>query len=299
MSSAPSCGRKRDDGLEYTSARPGALKGLMTSMSLNRKYEGMSVGREERVLLLTGERWPGIRYGCTQRYPGGVSQGPWEGLNLGSHVGDEPNAVAENRRRLRMLLPGEPLWLEQVHGSDVLDADAYTGADPAPRADAAVTLLPHRVLAILTADCAPVVVADIDGRALGVAHAGWRGLAAGILERTVATLRQRLPHSRGWRAWVGPCIGPATFEVGADVLRAFVEPVCDMARFFRPAAAPGKWMADLPGLARHRLEISGVHTVELSGLCTVERPDLLYSYRRGHPTGRMATVAWISPPDEA
>lgn len=277
---------------------------------------------EPPLLPISGAPWPGVRYGCTTR-EGGVSTGPWQSLNLASHVGDDPEAVRENRRRLAAGLPGPPVWLNQVHGADVVEivdtpslryqpcgsvlakaplrAEGEEGgashpADAAcvpPRADAAITLCPGVVLAILTADCIPVVLADVDGRALGVAHAGWRGLAAGVLEATLAALKARLPEARAWRAWVGPAIGQASFEVGDDVRIAFVDTDPAASAYFAAGRKAGKWQADLAGLARHRLETMGVHGIELSGLCTYERADLFYSYRRSAASGRMATLAWL------
>jgi len=189
-----------------------------------------------------------------------------------------------------------------VHGIFVADADAGvdSGAGdgvsvgPPPRADAAITLRPGRVLAIMTADCAPVVIADLQGRALGLAHAGWRGLAAGVLEATLAALRARLPGAV-WRAWIGPCIGQARFEVGDEVRRAFVAADPAASRYFALGGADGKWQADLASLARHRLDMLDVYSVETSGLCTFDRADLFYSYRRSAATGRMATLAWLEP----
>ena len=269
------------------------------------------------ILPVTGAPWEGVSYGCTTRQ-GGLSEGPWASLNLGPHTRDDPEAVLENRRRLAAVLPGEPFWLEQVHGIRVVEAGAArrrgragsvgampsgrdagreaapTGAPP-PRADAAITLEPGRVLAVMTADCAPVVIADTLGRALGVAHAGWRGLAAGVLESTFAALTSRLPPDATWRAWVGPCIGQARFEVGDEVRQAFVGPDPVTADCFAPGGVQGKWQADLAALARHRLVTMGIQSVELSGLCTYERADLFYSYRRSAVTGRMATLAWLDP----
>lgn len=244
------------------------------------------------LLPITGEPWPGVRYGCTSR-AGGVSAGPWASLNLALHVGDDPQAVLENRRRLAAALPSEPFWLEQVHGTAVADADT-AAATPPPRADAAVTMQPGRVLAIMTADCVPVVMADTQGRVLGVAHAGWRGLAAGVLEATLAALRARLPDAGSWRAWIGPCIGQARFEVGDDVRIAFVDTYPETARYFAPGRAPGKWQADLAGLACHRLATLGVYGVSAAGLCTYDDAELLHSYRRCATSGRMATLAWLA-----
>lgn len=242
-------------------------------------------------LSVTGSAWQGVRYGCTTR-AGGVSGGPWATLNLGLHVGDDPAAVQENRRRLAQTLPGQPHWLEQVHGTHVVEIG---GATPhaVPQADAAITVSPGEVLAIMTADCLPVVLADIDGRALGVAHAGWRGLADGILEATVHKLKTALPDSRGWRAWIGPAISQKNFEVGEEVRQIFVETDPAAERYFGHGQKPFKWQADLPGLARHRLVKSGVYAVEVCSLCTYECDKLFHSYRRSGVSGRMATLAWL------
>ena len=241
---------------------------------------------------VTGAAWKGVRYFCTTR-AGGVSSGALASLNLARHVRDEPANVEENRRRLADLLPGVPVWLEQVHGVQVFDADAPGHDGQCPRADAAVTTQPNRVLAIMTADCLPVVVCDVDGVALGVAHAGWRGLAAGVLENLLTQLRKKNPHASTWRAWIGPAIGQPHFEVGADVLQAFVQADPASQEFFMAGAQEGKWLADLPGLARHRLRRAGVNDVQASGYCSYAQTDLFYSYRRDAASGRMATLAWL------
>jgi YfiH family protein len=253
-------------------------------------------GGEPRGLgTVSGLPWPGVRYFATTR-EGGVSLGGFASFNLGAHTRDDPACVQENRRRLRDVLPGDPLWLDQVHGGDVLDADAWTAESAdAPRADAAVTVRPGRVLAIMTADCLPVVLSGQGGAVLGVAHAGWRGLVGGVLENTVARMRAVCPGAGALRAWIGPAISQRHFEVGDDVHAAFVgrDPAARMF-FVRSPAAP-KWLADLPSLARHRLWRAGVEDVELSGYCTYGRADLFYSYRRASDTGRLATLAWLSP----
>lgn len=240
---------------------------------------------------VSGQAWDGVDYFCTTRQ-GGVSQGPWAALNLGAHTEDDQDHVASNRRVLRAMLPGEPVWLNQVHGIDVWDADRPHAQADSPRADAAVTTTPGRVLAIMTADCLPAVLASTDGRALGLAHAGWRGLAAGVLEATLGMLRQRAPGA-AWRAWIGPAISQKHFEVGHDVYSAFVGQDETSARFFAPQGKQGKWLADLPGLASHRLRRAGVAQVELSGECSYAQAEKYYSYRRSARTGRMATVAWL------
>ena len=256
------------------------------------------MGRLTQQGLLTtvsGLPWPGVDYFCTTRL-GGASKGPWAGFNLGAHASDEPAHVAANRQLLRAALPCEPVWLQQVHAAGVFDADSLApGHVPAqpPVADAAITTLPGRVLAIMTADCLPVVIACEQGAALGVAHAGWRGLAAGVLERTVQALRERASDTSGWRAWIGPAISQAHFEVGVDVYEAFLDQDAGAAEFFVRRPGTAKWHADLPGLARHRLYRAGVLEVELSGLCSFDRPDSFYSYRREAVTGRMATIAWL------
>ena len=193
----------------------------------------------ERVIqglpVVTGQQWAGVEYFCTTR-AGGVGVAPHDTFNLGRRAEDNPDTVAENRRRLRAALPAEPLWLRQVHGADVVDAD-----DPAtpqePAADASVTARPGRVLAVMVADCLPVVIADDAGRVLGVAHAGWRGLSGGVLERTLAAMRAKASDAGGWRAWVGPGIGPDAFEVGRDVLDAFMADDPATESYFRPGRA--------------------------------------------------------------
>lgn len=253
---------------------------------------------EEGLECVTGDPWNGVRYFCTTRQ-GGVSTGPRASLNLGRHVGDDALLVDENRRRLARRLPAAPLWLDQVHGTKVFDADAARGesgdAVGLPRADAAVTTSAGRVLAIMTADCLPVVIADLDGAALGVAHAGWRGLVGGVLENTLHSLRARHPRAAGWRAWIGPGISQPHFEVGGEVREAFVVQDPDSAVFFIAGVRPGKWQADLPGLARARLLKAGVQQVQASGHCTYARSDMFYSYRRDPDGGRMATLAWLGP----
>lgn len=240
---------------------------------------------------VTGIDWPGIRYFCTSR-AGGVSEAPWNSLNLGTHVGDQPDAVIENRRRLGLALPASPLWLNQVHGTRVLDADQAAAVDGA-RADAAFTAARGRVLAIMVADCLPVVLADDAGSVVGLAHAGWRGLAAGVLENLLAALRARQPAAREWRAWIGPGIGPDAFEVGGEVRAAFVDGHPPATACFRPhPVRADHWLADLAGLATLRLQHAGVARVERSGECTYRSASHYFSYRRQARTGRQALLAW-------
>lgn len=237
---------------------------------------------------------------------GGVSQGSWGlphggegGLNLGSYCGDRPDAVAENRRRLRVLLPSDPCWLRQVHGVEVYrSAKGGTDAELPQEvcADASVTDVPGRVLAILSADCLPVLLSDREGRRIGAAHAGWRGLAEGVIENTVAALRALPGESEPLIAWLGPAIGPAAFEVGDEVRQAFIDKDSQAYECFRPAIQPGKWLADLFSLARQRLARLGITDVGGGGQCTVSNPDQYFSHRRDRVTGRMASLIWIKPP---
>lgn len=225
---------------------------------------------------------------------GGVSAPPWDSLNVGVHVGDVATAVRENRRRLRvaLALPAEPLWLDQVHGSEVVDADAWLGADR-PRADAVVAARPGVVCAIQVADCLPVLLASLDGQRIGAAHAGWRGLAAGVLEATLAALGRR---AGDFMVWLGPAIGPAHFEVGDEVRAAF----CDQAAQHAadPAAAfvrnaRGRWDCDLYELARQRLVAAGVHSVWGGGEDTCGQAARYFSHRRAAPTGRHVALLWL------
>lgn len=235
---------------------------------------------------------PGV-HACVTTRSGGVSHPPFDSLNLATHVGDDPLVVAENRARLRALLvlPSEPLWLNQMHGVAVVDEHTATScSDGCATADASYTDQPGVVLAVLTADCLSVAFASADGRELAVAHAGWRGLAAGVLESTLARFKAP-PESI--QAWIGPSIGPQHFEVGAEVRSAFVASIPGAGAAFVPTGAPGKYRADLPALARQRLVRAGLKQISGGDLCTMSLPDLFYSYRRDSGrTGRMATLIW-------
>ena len=234
--------------------------------------------------------WPApahVRAVMTTR-AGGVSGGHYASFNLASHVGDDETAVAENRRRLRSALqiPSGPAWLEQVHGVDV-------AVVPGPRsgsADAAVSFERGGVCAVLVADCLPVFLASRDGDRVGLAHAGWRGLAAGVVEATVAALDC---DPAKLVAWLGPSIGPAAFEVGAEVREAFAVQDPGAAADFR-AGREGRFLADLPALARRRLAACGVPSVHGGGLCTYTDRQRFFSYRRDGATGRMAALAWLA-----
>ncbi len=227
---------------------------------------------------------------------GGVSRAPYDdgngggGLNLGTHVGDDPEHVKRNRALLRALLPAEPAWLAQVHGTRVVDAAAAGQA--VPEADASVASRPGVVCVIQTADCLPVLFCDTTGGVVGAAHAGWRGLAHGVLENTLA--RMRSAGARDILAWLGPAIGPESFEVGQDVCDAFVGRDARLASAFKPnPAQPGKYWADIYALARTILADAGVHQVYGGGLCTVADRRRFYSYRREKLTGRMASLIWL------
>lgn len=232
--------------------------------------------------------WPApanVRALVTTR-AGGASAAPWASLNLGDHVGDDATAVAENRRRLRTLLPAEPVWLRQVHGTDCVSAEAATVN---ASADAASTRQRGIVCAVLTADCLPVLFCDVAGTVVAVAHAGWRGLAAGVLEHTVAAM-QVAPENL--MAWIGPGIGPRAFEVGDDVRRAFVAQMPDAEQAF-VAKGGGKFWCDLPLLARQRLAGLGIRRLASADLCTYGDAERFYSYRRDGVTGRFASLIWL------
>jgi len=237
---------------------------------------------------------------------GGVSLPPYDSLNLGLHVGDENAHVEENRRRLQdsFALPSSPYWLNQTHSADVLklsgkshvaqrkhDGASQLSSNIAHTADGAWSDGIDNVLAVLTADCLPVVIADTEGTSIAVIHAGWRGLAAGILENAVAAFGSR----SDLHAWMGPAIGPCAFEVGEDVLDAFINRNTLHQTSFSPRAAKGKYLADIYALARTELNALGNITVTGGDYCTYTQANWFHSYRRdGVKTGRMATIAWIS-----
>jgi len=220
---------------------------------------------------------------------GGVSGAPWDSLNLGAHVGDDPAHVAANRARVRELLglDADPAWLNQVHGVEVADLDVPVPASVAT-ADAAVTSDAGRACAIMVADCLPVLFASRDGRRIGAAHAGWRGLAAGVLEKTLAALD--VPAA-DLTAWLGPAISRAHFEVGGEVREAFVAADAGAAAEFVPNAR-GRWQADLAGLARRRLAALGVADVHGGEWCTFADRGRFFSHRRDGKGGRMAALIW-------
>ena len=281
--------------------------------------------------------------------PGSTGSAPG-GLNLGIHCGDDPAAAHENRRRVEATI-GQPIsWLKQVHGIRVLDldethpdTDASRGTNrhapspepqphaqgtsasadmspatdtpvPEPEADAQITTRPGIALAVQVADCLPVLLADRQGRVIGAAHAGWRSLAGGILQATVQKMRQKVPDA-DIVAWLGPCIGPAVFEVGDEVRAAFIAAAQDMATHlqgrppkqedaqrtaraepaFQPGRKPGKWLANLPELACQHLHALGITDIHTAGACTFSDPVRFWSYRRDQTCGRMAGLIWIKP----
>lgn len=267
----------------------------------------------------------GVRLAMSLR-DGGVSAAPWSRWNLGDHVGDAPEAVAANRRRWAEGLaargagwPGGPApdgpWLRQVHGTGLLRwawvdgrpraVARWTGAgwqavdeaaEPAPVADAALSTEPGLPCTVLVADCLPVLLAAPGRTGVAAAHAGWRGLAAGVLETAVAALAQAAAcPPAALRAWIGPGLGPEAFEVGADVLQAFgVRPEAPGPRF-RPGRTPDRWWADLPGLAEDRLRALGLAVLVQAGRSTHAEPAAFFSHRRDGRSGRHAAALWIEP----
>jgi YfiH family protein len=243
-------------------------------------------------------QWPApatVRALLTPR-AGGVSRGPFGaadgagGLNLGMASGDSADDVRANRARLRAALPAAPCWLQQVHGATVVEVGSGSVSTPA---DAAICARARRVCVVSIADCMPVLFAERDGRAVGVAHAGWRGLAGGILQNTAAALRARLGAADAkLLAYLGPAIGPAHFEVGAEVLEAMRGRLPRAADAFR-ASGRGKYLCDLFALARQALAQAGVDSVYGGGDCTYSDPERFYSYRRDGITGRHAALVWI------
>ena len=250
--------------------------------------------------------WPGnprVR-GLFSGRRGGRSEGAYAGgdggggMNLGAHVGDDPRCVAANRELLAgMLGAARPVWLEQVHGCDLLDLDVADGTPAgSARADASLVTRPGVAASVLVADCLPVLLAAPEGRGVAAAHAGWRGLCAGVLERSAARLAERCRcDCEQLQAWLGPAIGPAHFEVGAEVREAFAAHSSAALRAFVPGARPGKWMADLFALARMRLLGAGLAPESIlgGGICTVSEPSLYYSFRRDRITGRQAGLVWL------
>ena len=243
------------------------------------------------TVAVIAPEWPApahVRAAVSER-GGGASVGRYASLNLALHVGDRPEPVLENRRRLvaELKLPSEPTWLSQVHGTRVADLDSAWSGD----ADGAVTSRTGVVCAILTADCLPVLLTDRAGTRIGGAHGGWRGLAAGVLPATVAAMGIA---PREILAWLGPAIGPSAYEVGDEVRAVFLARDPGASAAFR-ANARGRWQADLYALARSSLEAAGVTAVYGGGFCTATERERFFSHRREAPCGRMASLIWLVP----
>ena len=228
---------------------------------------------------------PGVRALQTLR-SGGCSLAPWDSFNLGDHVGDIPECVAANRAQLRQLLPAEPLWLQQVHGNVAVNAEKHTNF---VAADASFTRCSGVVCAVMTADCLPVLFCDRAGTVVAAAHAGWRGLQAGVLEQTVSSMA--VPPAE-ILAWLGPAIGPSCFEVGDEVRAAFLSqsPAAETAFL---AHSPGKWLADIYQLARQHLNRCGVFAISGGEACTLSEKARYFSFRRDGVTGRMTSLIWL------
>jgi YfiH family protein len=234
---------------------------------------------------------PNVRAVVTTRMAPGHSQPPFDAFNLGSRCGDAADAVSANRALLQhaLDLPAPPRWLRQEHGIDVFDADAIPASMDEPAADASVATAAGTVLAVLTADCLPIFFCIDDGSAVGVAHAGWRGLAGGVIEATIA--RFRVPGGR-LLAWLGPAIAARSYEVGEDVRSAFVDADRGAADAFAPTR-PGHWRCDLYALARRRLAAAGGARIHGGDFDTFGDPRF-YSYRRDRETGRFASLIWLA-----
>ncbi len=255
----------------------------------------MSAGSSAAPLAVIRPQWPApprVQAAFTVR-GGGVSTGAYASLNVGAHVGDAPEAVSENRRRVcaYLALPGQPAWVEQVHGTDVLELDGGGHADAARQpADAVIARGAGTVCAIQVADCMPVLFAAADGTTVAAAHAGWRGLAAGVLEATVGRLGT---DPATLIAWLGPAIGARHFEVGEEVRAAFVTRDAGAESAF-VANDRGRWHCDLAALARRRLRALAVGAVFGGEWCTYADPARFFSYRRDGQCGRMAALIWLS-----
>ncbi len=237
---------------------------------------------------------PNVRALCTTRN-GGMSAAPYDSFNLGDHVGDRPAHVAGNRARLREAMNAHPVFLQQVHGTAVSALD--TATPDGTVADACTATQPGTACTIMVADCLPVLFADAAGARVAAAHAGWRGLAAGVLEQTLACF-DPAGASGPPMAWLGPCIGPNAFEVGDEVKAAFESGAAEAAACFRATGAPGKWWADLPALARQRLHAAGVSQIHgndgSDAWCTVRNPLRFFSHRRDRLSGRFAACIWLA-----
>ncbi|MBN9123592.1 MAG: hypothetical protein BGO99_04765 [Nitrosospira sp. 56-18] len=226
---------------------------------------------------------------------GGVGRDPYATFNLGDHVGDDPQIVSRNRLLLREILPSEPMWLKQVHGRRVLNADHDDCSIPC-HADASFSSRPGSVCAVMAADCLPILICDRAGTLVGAIHAGWRGLATGVIEQAISEMRESSHADLCLMAWLGPAIGPDHFEVGDEVREAFVARDPLSARAFRRhgAAQTPKWLADLFLLARLSLNRAGITEIHGGNECTFSNPEKFFSYRRDGQTGRMAGLIWLT-----
>ncbi len=232
---------------------------------------------------------PGVRAAFSLRHPG-LSKSPWDGLNLGEHVGDDHADVTQNRQSLQqaLALPASPCWLQQVHGLQVLSFQQWR---PGIAADGLWANQGGAVCAVMVADCLPILLRSSDGRCVAALHAGWRGLAAGIVEQFLDDM-QALQPGRRWQAWLGPCIGPTAFEVGDEVRTAFVSRWPSALSCFSPHGS-GHWLADLQRLAQLQLRAKGVSELWCDRRCTFNNPEQFFSFRRDSRTGRMAALIWL------
>lgn len=242
--------------------------------------------------LVIAADWPAPRsvraYTTTRR--GGTSHAPYDSLNLGHHVGDDPARVAANRARLaaELQLPAAPEWLDQKHGNDVVHLGATPAAEP-PQADAAVAFHPGRICVVMTADCLPVLICDTEGTRVAAVHAGWRGLANGVIAAAVAQLEA---WDGSLIAWLGPAIGFEAYEVD-DTVRTGLLAACPDAEDAFAATRPGHWLANLEKVARHQLRRLGIQDCYGGGWCTYHDQARFYSHRRDGPCGRMASLIWL------
>ena len=252
------------------------------AVSMNRQFE----------CIYPDWRVPARVHACVTTRLGGVSKPPFDSMNLATHVGDDLQAVEQNRQLLRqqLQLPQEPRWLEQVHGVQVADGDCLSQC----QADAFYTDRSDVVGVVLTADCLPVFIANSCGSEVAVAHAGWKGLLQGVVEHTV---KRFLSTPAELRVWLGPAIGPEVFEVGEEVRQGFIEEAgqdkAAVSACFK-SKENGKWLADIYALARYRLKRLGISRVSGGDFCTVSDQHMFYSYRRDGKTGRMASLIWIT-----
>ena len=233
-------------------------------------------------------QWAGVRVVCSTR-TGGVSAPPFDSLNLGDHVGDDPQAVVTNRHRLRQLWGMHPVFLKQVHGTRVLELDRHS--PDGSEADACFTRQPGLACTIMVADCLPLVFHHPEAGVVAAAHAGWRGLAAGVIEQTLAVF-QAMGELSAVRVWLGPCIGPTAFEVGEEVRAAFMAHDLASAQAFEALPVSSKYLANLPALARQRLAVCGVEHIEGNDgsptWCTFSQSQRFFSHRRDGRSGRFA-----------